>query len=492
MKFYVTSSSWAQKNNEGVYLVEDHWDDFGYKTSYGMSYLDSTGIETTIGYLKIGEIGQSFGRPNIEKEFEKLDCKKFFSLGMDVKYYENIKALGKSFREELLSSLNDIAYSEIAYESAKNEDVTKRSFFRDTKQVVIKNQFRRIATGGVPLTDYQFSYVIESSKSEQNILSYSVTPNSYPPTNIHAIIGSDGTGKTTSLKGMLNNYINNVKDGVSVEFSNAIFVSFSMFDKSNELFKNIDQTDLKFSYIGSNKENGSNKSHTDIMNEFSMTLSNLIRMRKLDTLGDALTVLESDPNLAEYAINKIVSNLQNSPQTRENIDNFIRKMSLTFTKCSSGHQITLITIVRLIELIVEKTLIIFDEPETHLHPPLLSALIRCISDLVIYANAVAIMATHSPVVLQEIPRSCVSIIRKNGEYTVVSRPSFETFGENIAVLTEDIFGLEIRNTGYHTLLKKYINLHPDEDYNDILDEFKNELSIEAKSIIRNYINLRAK
>jgi predicted ATP-dependent endonuclease of OLD family len=73
-----------------------------------------------------------------------------------------------------------------------------------------------------------------------------------------------------------------------------------------------------------------------------------------------------------------------------------------FNKLSSGHKIVLLTITRLVETVEEKTLVMLDEPESHLHPPLLSAFIRALSELLILRNGVAIIATHSPVILQEL------------------------------------------------------------------------------------------
>lgn len=43
---------------------------------------------------------------------------------------------------------------------------------------------------------------------------------------------------------------------------------------------------------------------------------------------------------------------------------------------------TLLTLTKLVELVEEKTLVILDEPEEHLHPPLVSAFIRALSKLV--------------------------------------------------------------------------------------------------------------
>lgn len=78
-----------------------------------------------------------------------------------------------------------------------------------------------------------------------------------------------------------------------------------------------------------------------------------------------------------------------------------------FKRLSSGHQVIILTLTRLVECITEKSLVILDEPENHLHPPLLAAFVRALSELLIDRNGVAVIATHSPVILQEVPRSCV-------------------------------------------------------------------------------------
>ena len=124
-----------------------------------------------------------------------------------------------------------------------------------------------------------------------------------------------------------------------------------------------------------------------------------------------------------------------------------------FERMSSGHAIVLLTMTRLVETVDEKTLVLMDEPESHLHPPLLSAFTRALSDLLNNRNGVAIIATHSPVVVQEVPRSCVWTMERSRAEGATNRPELETFGENVGVLTREIFGLEVTRSGFHHLLK---------------------------------------
>ncbi|MDK7046806.1 AAA family ATPase, partial [Escherichia coli] len=96
--------------------------------------------------------------------------------------------------------------------------------------------------------------------------------------------------------------------------------------------------------------------------------------------------------------------------------------------------------------------VLIDEPESHLHPPLLSAFIRALSDLLLDRNGLSIIATHSPVVLQEVPKRCVWKINRSRLSTESRRPDIETFGENVGILTREVFGLEVVKSGFHDLL----------------------------------------
>jgi len=118
-------------------------------------------------------------------------------------------------------------------------------------------------------------------------------------------------------------------------------------------------------------------------------------------------------------------------------------------------KIVLLTITRLVEEVEERTLVLLDEPEAHLHPPLLSAFIRSLSNLLIDRNGVAIIATHPPVVLQEVPKSCVWNIRRSESEIKVERLEIESFGENVGILTREVFGLEVTQSGFHKLLKDW-------------------------------------
>lgn len=476
--FYLTSFR-TRRSKPGFHLVSDNWNDFGFYTLYKLFYLDEDLTETEIGYIKIGYKEQQEGYTDLESSFTNLP-ESYFSLGQDVIFYKTLRNLGDDVRIQCLTGLHDLAYNPTLYDEVIDEEVVQTSLLRGLNRKTVTKQFRRIAHGGAVLTDYNFEFAFKNGQQNSNF-SFEVTPESLPPTNIHTIIGTNGVGKTTTLKGLVDGYLD---ESLNEDFSNAIFISFSVFDKNGYYESN--NTGKEYYYVGVKTQESKTKSQDDLKQEFHDSIKKILSKKRYYYLHRMLEILNADYNLANFGLIDILEEFRDKPQNNESIETCSTLFSEIFDRLSSGHQIILLSITKIVELIVEKTLILIDEPETHLHPPLLSAFVRAISDITVAENAVAILSTHSPVVLQEVPKSCVSIIRKHGSQINIQRPRFETFGENVGVLTEEVFGLEIPRTGFHSLLRKIVAENP--VYDEVLDRFNNELSLEAKSIVRTYIN----
>ena len=106
----------------------------------------------------------------------------------------------------------------------------------------------------------------------------------------------------------------------------------------------------------------------------------------------------------------------------------------------------------------------------------------------VYRNGVAIIATHSPVILQEVPRSCVWKLRRIGSKSIAERPEIETFGENVGILTREVFGLEVTQSGFHKLIQ--VAVEKGNNFNDTMGMFDKELGAEARAILRALIIIR--
>ena len=509
MKFYVVprNTSKHSKKPNCAYLHIDGWDDWRkFRTQFFLSIVDNDDVEHDIGSVKIGQKGLRPGStiqpgcraPEIPEIFPTLDTP-FFSLGQGETYYQALIKLDDDIRTTVLKALRDCAYNLKIFTKYKDEEVMTESLMRDFSETTLMHRFARLAHGNVALTAFEFEYVFPTLLKDLHDspvpeLTFNVAPLSTPPTNIHVLIGRNGVGKTRCLQNMAYSILAEKKEDEThgvVErngenkyewtFAKLIFVSFSVFDnfqlpKFSDPDIQAHQVNLQIFSKEEEDELYSERLAKEFINSFKVCRSGLRKERWLR----AVNTLTTDPLFADSGI---------QPLLEVSTRSLGREAEAIFSNLSSGHKIILLAITKLVELVDETTIIFIDEPETHLHPPLLSAFVRALGDLLLERNGVAIIATHSPVVLQEVPRSCVWILSRSGSYSKAERPAIETFGENVGVLTREVFQLEVTESGFHQLLKSEV-ANNQASFSDIVGKFNGNLGGEARAILRALINDR--
>ena len=88
-------------------------------------------------------------------------------------------------------------------------------------------------------------------------------------------------------------------------------------------------------------------------------------------------------------------------------------MQERFLSLSTGHKFFIHAYARLLAYMDDNCLLLFDEPENHLHPPLLSFMMAEIRKLLARTHSVMFIATHSPVILQETFAKNVFVVWKH-------------------------------------------------------------------------------
>lgn len=490
-----------------AYLTEDRWDDFGFKTLYHLHYLDRGGESHEIGGVKIGGLGwgdepRSTG---LSGSFTQVPDD-YFSVGQDEDYYTALRKLPRGVGEDILRALRDFAFDNTIFVQARQEDVTQTSLLRQVSAAAVVGHLHRLAHGLTPLTEYQFEYELPNVDGESQRLNFEVIPDSYPPTNLHVIIGRNGAGKTRALDGMARALVEpqagldhvgrfliggDEHEPSGDDFAGVVSVSFSAFDPFLPLGEGATRNrEIKYAYVGlkeqTDQPDTALKSPARIADDFASSLRNCLTGSRRRRWVSAVRALESDPNFRDASLREVgASNLETLDGDPDEI---VSEASEIFAGLSSGHSIVLLTITRLVEKVEERTLVLMDEPEAHLHPPLLSAFLRALSDLLIDRNGMAVIATHSPVVLQEVPRTCVWKLNRSGDAVSVSRPETETFGENVGTLTREVFGLEVTDTGFYRMVRE--KAEQAARYSEVSAEFDDQLGGEAMALLRAYFAVR--
>jgi hypothetical protein len=169
MEFRVVDPIEPRRDVDTLYLVRDNWDDwFQFETQFNLYYVDSNGRSHHIGQTKIGRFdlkgarasadpAAGYRRPDPPLQFDQLPAD-FFSLGQDTTYYEALSEIGEQFRDRVLAGLRDIAYDRELLNRANEEAVTRVSLLRHVPLLTVREQFSRLAKGGVKLTPYAFTF----------------------------------------------------------------------------------------------------------------------------------------------------------------------------------------------------------------------------------------------------------------------------------------------------------------------------------------------
>ncbi|WP_317945218.1 AAA family ATPase [Carnobacterium maltaromaticum] len=523
MEFYVNERI---INEETIFplivLSKDSWNDLGYVTGFSLKFFNNHDEYLKVkyhylGFLKIGKMGMyhddkfSYQKyvenTELPKDSFKRLSNEYFSLGQDVSYYSNIaKNFDRHGREEILTALRDVSFCEDAFDVAIKEIVFSRALLRNLSQHTVLNEFKNVAHDivGIP-SEYQLELEL---KNEINKTPYviNVKPNSLPNTNLHALIGRNGVGKSFFFKSLITKlatYSDNESQSffLSVkgteDISSIMAIDFSVFDSTmpkKDIPADPFRSKLRYTFIGfpfksqykQNEDSEIKKKFEDldifkndrpIENELIMEflyLSVLIQKKEthLSMLISVISIVESDPMFKDNKVHEWFLN-----ESEELEKDRLKK----FYQLSSGHKICLLMLLEMVINIENNSLVLIDEPELHLHPPLLSSLIKAINYLLVLKNAVGIVATHSPVVLQEISSNCVWIMERKKREVKIKRPKMNTFGANLNDITREVFKLEVENSGYEKLIKEV--MEESTSIEEVFNKFDGHLSENAKLLI---------
>ncbi|CAM2192458.1 AAA+ ATPase domain-containing protein [Paraburkholderia kururiensis] len=490
-------------------LEQDNWNDYSFQTLYHLSYLASEGTDRLepmlIGSVKILRAGQTKADGiQIAADFSALG-EDFCSVGTSLDYYERLRELGDVGRR-VMAALRDVVAEPELVGQFESEPGWSTSLFRDQKDG--GSQFRFLATGLVkgdyaraPVDQQRFTFrmvgwqsplVVDTTSGESDYFDASKLPE-----RVNVLVGRNGSGKSTLLARLARVAFGSPSDRLTeplsglgalepdgIGFPRIVTVAFSPFDSFKlpgsddrnrlQIAKDMSRGVGRFSFIGLR----------DLVAEIEADRQGPVSLQggeppsEQDRVG--WTSLKSIGKLTEefvtfrrkiveggrerilgVALNKLERGLLQREWLTRASDGTDEEARLLFHRCSTGHKITLLVIFGLIASLETNSLVLVDEPETHLHPPLLSALMHALRGILEKYESSAVVATHSPVVVQESMARHVHVVRREGDLTVIAPVSTETFGESIGLITAQVFGMQSNATDFHEVLDALIEKYGD-------------------------------
>lgn len=464
-------------------LTTDRWDDFGHQVQFHLAYVDAKGSETRVGTLKILQRTTGIDEPievasttKLQSSFPELG-EEFISLGQGDDYYKQLHALFGQGVDAVLGALRDIAMRPALAADFEPTSAFRNAMMRENG-ANRSRRFGRAWANGEEITEklsFKYAGVIEGADAPVEA-KFAFNGKDRVPGRIVGIIGRNAVGKTRFLASLGEDLAQISRSsaerlaereerfpGGRPLFTRIVAISYSAFDR----FKRPPMdSSSSYVYCGIRSDKGG-LSRTSLIETYRRN-QDRIRVRGLqaDWTAHMRTILGG------LSVS-LTASLEAEIATPMKDD---KALSLL----SSGQSILAHFVTALLAWIQPNTLVLFDEPETHLHPNAVASLFLVLSDILKSFDSYAVVATHSPVVIQEIPAKRVLVFQREDNVTVALPLMLESFGESVTELTKHVFETIEVESVYRRTLKE---LAEDESAKDVLALFEGGLSLSAQAYL---------
>lgn len=253
-----------------------------------------------------------------------------------------------------------------------------------------------------------------------------------------ALVGNNGTGKTQLLVRIAQQCSFGKPDSDKERpFNGVIALSFTPFDEfPRPSFDGLPE-DAVFHYAGLRDPSGTvNLDWAFLQAKLELTRMSPPRRSEWARVWSSLRLHEREGAFSQLSVDPEPSALV-----------------ACLPMAAAGHQMLILALIHLVSRIERGWLVLFDEPEAHLHPSLLSALLRELHGVVSRYDAYLLVATHSAIALQEILAKMTIVLTVEHGIPACRPISQETFGQDLERLHEVAFQLDPLAQNWRTWLR---------------------------------------
>lgn len=420
-------------------LAADTWNDFGVRSKFRLFYYSGKGSRKLIGAIKV------ITHVEKENEWDLIDIKEklhdsftelsleFCSLGQENSYYENLKSVLPDKYRSVLWALKDCAIFSVVEESFERDILFRKSLLRSNVAERLVRDAKFLIEGIKVQNRESFKYHFKVPFSEDEVLlDVEFDSSSILPSRLLAVVGKNGAGKTQMLSCLPIDLAKKKQEAFEPQlplYSKIVSVSTSPHD---HCFYPDKSNDFNYEYIGLTTKEG-NKRTIITDEEIEDKLKDACGLvNEKDRVSSLRRILE------KILPDSVIKEIFYSPDGADSLD--FKILSEVRQRLSSGESTLLYILICVVSTLRYDTLLLFDEPETHLHPNAISALISALYKLLEEFESYAIVVTHSPLVIREVKSKHVRIMERFEGAPVIRKTQQETLGANISELVDEIFG----------------------------------------------------
>lgn len=456
-------------NKPLVVLSEDNWNDYSFTTLFNVSiFLPNERESRYLGDLKIMYLGQPENEKTFSNDistFSKLSelKREYCSLADSFVFYENLEKLNDvNLAIEILISLRDVSYDQKILRSFEKDSCFNNSLLRYSESKEILDKGAESFSQSV-IKNMEFKACIPVAKNKYYDLHFNFEEHSGLPYRINLLVGSNGVGKTqvmAKLAILLSRFAGDKDDDRGIKESslsdagfieprpslyNVVAVSFNAFD-SFELPSDKKNNRFRYSYCGLRSSNNSCLSEDEILDKISELTSSLSEDDK------HYTFKESDRNK--------VKNLTKKQYFEDCLSKLIPiEVATNYKSFSAGQKIVVNILLHVLDKVTPQSLLLLDEPETHLHPKLMTTLYLMLMEILEAFDSFAIVATHSPIIVQQVPSRSIQVLQRVDDEPIVVEPVIECFGENLSEISRNIFQTAESDRDYKYVIDDLLKQH---------------------------------
>lgn len=459
----------------------NRWNDYSFCTWFRLYYKKGDKIDS-IGQLKIMKREVKDTSEVLPDKFYRLDTD-YCSLGCNLEYYSNMYRLFRDKAYVYLGKLRDAALYGHIQEQFEKSSLFTSSLLRTNAAERALREGRFYVYGRNMEQAYSFAYHYEprydKEKESPVDIDFDFKYECEPYRRVIGLIGENGVGKSTLLNDIVKSFISKDKSAflsLPPIMSKIMVMSFSPFDKFPPV--PTDYT-VEYHYCGLLKNESELYSQEEQIATFKRNLARIIKRGSADHLRRKWrrimnAVIDKDTIDDFFDDN---DNLKN-----KNIDDFCQNMS-------SGESIYVYSLTEILANIRYDTLLLFDEPEQHLHPHAITVLMKAIYDVLEEFESYAIIATHSPLIVREMVSDNVYTLERIDNVLSAAKIGIECFGEDVSVLSDVIFKNMSDGKKYEHFVES-VAKECDYDYAKIVDRLKgthNKLGMSMRLLIQSAI-----
>ncbi|EMW0955307.1 TPA: AAA family ATPase [Citrobacter freundii] len=510
------------------------WNDFGYLSKVDISIFSRDKeydvlLSGYIGFLNSEDIKNGKSelirrvKKNDEINYSYEEMGDYFVMLKDMSEYRMlVNEFGVSESKKILDCINDViskksdATSESIRKKAINTDIFNKSFIRESESYFTFKNAHTILSGaqyeelGNLSQNIKISYANSISEDDVSYV-FNFDHNHDLPKRISIIIGENGVGKSKTLREIAlaaikgaNNLVALVDPEVDsseerIQISRLIAFSPTNESKSSFPTDKRKKSLIWYKRLTLNRDPKSILNLNDVIVQLARNNEAIGYSKRWDIFVDSLNSLNENNDLVikcngeNYPYIKLKEINSRGEESRLTLYSDIipsgEPLRLINDECyplSSG-EISFIKFCVQVCLYIENgTLLLIDEPETHLHPSFINKFMALLDRLLEMTGSSAIIATHSVYLVREVFKEQVTILRRRDDGIVVSeKPRLSTFGANIGNISYFVFG-ESEPTQILSKVKRRIK-NKNMTWEDVVSKYSDDFSVNVLSSLRNEI-----